>query len=107
MTRTSVIPFLFCLFTVLACSLAKAAEDRPNVIIILADDLAWADVGCYGAEFHETPSLDRLAAEGMRFSNGYAAHMSCSPSRAALLTGRYPARLKITAFIPGLNLSGK
>jgi arylsulfatase A-like enzyme len=79
----------------------------PNIILILADDLAWADVGCYGSTFHETPNLDRLAAEGMRFTNGYAAHMSCSPSRAALLTGRYPARLKITAFIPGPTLSGK
>jgi arylsulfatase A-like enzyme len=83
-------------------------ESRPpNIVIILADDLAWADGGCYGSKFHETPSLDRLAAEGMRFTNGYAAHMSCSPSRAALLTGRYPARLKITAFIPGPSLSGK
>ncbi len=109
MTRiTSRISRLFAL-TVLMCSyqLGQTAADRPNVLIILADDLAWADVGCYGAKFHETPSLDRLAAEGMRFTNGYAAHMSCSPSRAALLTGRYPARLKITAFIPGPTLSGK
>ena len=79
----------------------------PNIVIILADDLAWADVGCYGSKFYETRSIDRLAAEGMRFTNGYAAHMSCSPSRAALLTGRYPARLKITAYIPGPKLSGK
>ena len=86
---------------------ASRAKRPPNIVIILADDLAWADVGCYGSRFHETPSLDRLAAKGMRFTNGYAAHMSCSPSRAALLTGRYPARLKITAFIPGPNLSGK
>ena len=83
------------------------ADRPPNIVIMLADDLAWADVGCYGSKFHETPSLDRLATEGMRFTNGYAAHMSCSPSRAALLTGRYPARLKITAYIPGPNLSGK
>ncbi len=89
------------------CQFGLAATDRPNVVIILADDLAWADVACYGARFHETPSLDRLAGEGMRFTNGYAAHMSCSPSRAALLTGRYPARLKITAYIPGPTLSGK
>ncbi len=86
---------------------AEKSARPPNVVIILADDMAWADVGCYGAKFHETPSLDRLAAEGMRFTNGYAAHMSCSPSRAALLTGRYPARLKITAFIPGPKRSGK
>ncbi len=89
-------------------SSAIASTNRPpNIVIMLADDLAWADVGCYGSKFHETPSLDRLASEGMRFTDGYAAHMSCSPSRAALLTGRYPARLKITAFIPGPRLSGK
>ncbi len=82
-------------------------KQAPNIVIILADDLAWADVGCYGSKFYETRSIDRLAAEGMRFTNGYAAHMSCSPSRAALLTGRYPARLKITAYIPGPKLSGK
>lgn len=90
-----------------ACFQSFAAADRPNVVIILADDLAWADVGCYGAKFHETPSLDRFASEGMRFTNGYAAHPSCSPSRAALLTGRYPARLKITEFIPGSGRNGK
>ena len=95
---------LACLMAVATGFQASAAEnlDRPpNIVIMLADDLAWADVGCYGSSFHETPSLDRLAAEGMRFTNGYAAHMSCSPSRAALLTGRYPPRLKITAYIPG------
>ena len=86
---------------------AKASTSLPNIVIILADDLAWADVGCYGSTFHETPNLDRLAAQGMRFTNGYAAHMSCSPSRAALFTGRYPARLKITAYIPGPTLTGK
>lgn len=86
---------------------ADVSKRPPNIVIILADDLAWADVGCYGSTFHETPNLDRLAAEGMRFTNGYAAHMSCSPSRAALLTGRYPARLKITAYIPGPSLTGK
>ncbi len=87
---------------------AKQTQKRkPNIVIILADDLAWADVGCYGSQFHETPNIDRLASQGMRFTNGYAAHMSCSPSRAALLTGRYPARLKITAYIPGPKRTGK
>ena len=95
------------LFSLAPLNESKAATRPPNVVIILADDLAWADVGCYGAKFHETPRIDQLAAEGMRFTNGYAAHMSCSPSRAALLTGRSPARLKITAYIPGPRLSGK
>lgn len=67
----------------------------PNIVLIVADDLGWADLGCYGADLHETPHLDRLAAEGVRFTNGYAASI-CSPSRASLLTGRHYARLQMT-----------
>jgi arylsulfatase A-like enzyme len=74
----------------------SAAEQRPNIVVILADDLGWADLSCYGSSFHETPNFDALAAEGMRFAQGYASHSYCSPTRAALLTGRNPARLKIT-----------
>ena len=77
------------------------AADRPNVIVILADDLGIADLGCYGNTFHETPHLDRLAKEGMRFTNAYSACTVCSPTRAALLTGLYPARLHITDWIAG------
>jgi arylsulfatase A len=78
------------------------AEDRkPNVVFLLVDDLGWGDFGFRGAEFYETPNIDRLAMEGMRFNNGYAACTVCSPSRAAILTGRYPARLKLTDFITG------
>lgn len=80
---------------------------RPNVIVILADDLGWADLSCYGSTFHETPNLDRLAKQGMRFTQGYAAHSYCSPTRAALLTGCNPARLKITDYIPSNGKSGK
>lgn len=74
-------------------------ETPPNVIVILVDDLGWADVGAYGSAFYETPHIDRLAAEGMQFMDGYAAAAICSPSRAALQTGRYPARLGITDWI--------
>lgn len=64
-----------------------AVEERPNVIFILADDLGWADLGCYGSTFHRTPHLDRLAARGVRFTQAYAAAPLCSPTRASILTG--------------------
>lgn len=75
--------------------------DRPNVVLIVADDLGWADLGCYGSAFHRTPHLDRLAAGGLRWTDAYAACPVCSPTRAALLTGRYPARLNLTDWLPG------
>jgi arylsulfatase A len=79
---------------------AEAAE-RPNVVLIVADDLGWADLGCYGSKFHRTPHLDRLAAEGVRFTDAYAACPVCSPTRAALMTGMYPPRFQITDWLPG------
>lgn len=79
-----------------------AAPARPNVILILADDLGWTDLACYGSKYYETPNIDRLAHDGMRFTQAYSACTVCSPSRAALLTGKYPARLHVTDWIPGL-----
>jgi len=81
---------------------ALAVNPRPpNIVVIVADDLGWADLGAYGSTFHQTPRLDRLAREGLRFSNAYAACPVCSPTRAALLTGRYPPRVGITDYIGG------
>ncbi len=80
---------------------ARSAEVGPNLVLIVADDLGWADLGCYGSRFHQTPNLDRLAKEGMRFTQAYAACPVCSPTRAALLTGKYPARLNLTDWLPG------
>lgn len=71
------------------------AQEKPNIIYILADDLGYKDLGCYGNAFNETPVLDQLAKEGMLFTEAYA-HPACSPSRAALMTGKHPARLQIT-----------
>lgn len=79
---------------------ARADEAKqPNVIFILADDLGWSELGCYGNTFHETPHLDRLAKQGMRFTNAYAAAPVCSPYRAALLTGQHPARIGILDYL--------
>lgn len=75
------------------------ATERPNIIFYLIDDLGWADLQCYGSKFHETPNLDRLAERGMRFTDAYAACPVCSPTRASIMTGKYPARLGITDWI--------
>ncbi len=80
--------------------LAEEAS-KPNFIVFLVDDMGWIDPACYGNPFHETPHIDRLAREGMRFTDAYAAGAVCSPTRASLLTGKTPAALEITDFIPG------
>ena len=77
----------------------QAAALQPNIVLILIDDLGWMDLSCQGSRYYETPNLDRLAAQGMRFTNAYAACAVCSPTRAAVQTGRYPARLGVTDWI--------
>ena len=84
----------------------SAADAAPpaaatNVIVVLVDDLGWRDLSCQGSPYFETPNIDRLAASGMRFTHGYSACTVCSPSRAAMMTGQYPARLHVTDWIPG------
>ncbi len=79
---------------------ASDAPRRPNIVLILADDLGWRDLGCYGADLHETPNLDRLARQGVRFTDAYAMSV-CSPSRSMLLTGKHAARLRITIWAEG------
>lgn len=78
---------------------ARAAARPLNFVFILADDLGWADVGCYGADLHETPNIDRLARMGVRFTDAYAAAPVCSPTRASILTGKHPARLHMTTWL--------
>lgn len=80
---------------------ATAQDAPPNIVIFFADDLGVSDLGCYGRTEHKTPRIDRLAQEGMRFTCAYTAQPICSPSRAALMTGLYPARLQLTNFLNG------
>ncbi|MBM3892056.1 MAG: N-acetylgalactosamine 6-sulfate sulfatase, partial [Verrucomicrobia bacterium] len=98
--------FLFVMLAGWAASTIAADKGRgqtgvsgprpPNVIFILADDLGWRDLGCYGSTYHRTPNLDSLAQRGMRFTQAYAANPLCSPTRASIMTGLYPARIGIT-----------
>ncbi|RZJ72602.1 MAG: DUF4976 domain-containing protein [Flavobacterium sp.] len=74
---------------------------KPNIVIFLIDDLGQQDLSCYGASFYKTPAIDQLASKGVKFSNAYSASTVCSPTRAALMTGKYPARLHITDWITG------
>ena len=97
------LPLLSVLIVLGTIVVTATADDRraPNIVVIMADDLGWADLGCTGSTFYETPHIDKLAAEGIRFAAAYAACPVCSPTRAAAMTGKYPARLKLTDYIPG------
>jgi arylsulfatase A len=96
--HTFTIAVIYCILLITTSSLAQS---RPNIIFILADDLGYMDLGCYGNPYNETPHLDALAKGGIRFTQAYAASTVCSPSRAAIMTGKHPARLKLTNFING------
>src|SRR5213594_1619648 len=74
------------------CALAADAASKPNIVFILADDLGYTDVACYGSKYYETPNIDRLAAQGIRFTDGHACGPNCQPSRAALMSGQYMPR---------------
>jgi len=87
-----------------AAGLGLAAPQRSpklNFLFILIDDMGWRDLGCFGSKYYESPNIDRLASQGMRFTNAYAACCVCSPTRASIVSGKYPARLQLTDWIPG------
>ncbi len=100
MKRDSIIILVLLLFSPL---LTFAVEAKPNFVLFLADDLGWTGLSSFGSDLYETPNLDRLAEQGVKFTNAYAACTVCSPSRAAIITGKYPARLHLTDFIAGQN----
>jgi arylsulfatase A len=88
----------------LAGSLLSADQEtkpKPNIVFILLDDMGWTDLGCFGSKFYQSPNIDRLAAQGIKFTEAYAACPVCSPTRASILTGKYPARLHLTDWLPG------
>lgn len=84
-----------------ACSAPLQTPDKPNIVFIMADDMGWADLPVYGNKFNEAPHLTRMAEEGIRFTNAYAACPVCSPTRASIQSGQYPARVGVIDFIPG------
>lgn len=104
MRSVALIPLLLSIY--LLPRLANAADKPLNFIVILVDDLGWMDLSCQGSDYYRTPNVDRLAQEGMRFTNGYAACAVCSPTRAALQTGRYPGRIGVTDWIRSMFQRG-
>ena len=101
--KTIVKSALMCLVALVlsVASSAAHAADTPNIVLVFIDDMGWGDVGCYGNDFIETPHIDQLATEGMRFTDFYAAGAVCSPTRCAVQSGQNQARIGITAHIPG------
>ncbi len=100
------------ILSVIVCGMSLGAEAReeaeqPNILFILIDDMGWMDLGCYGNTLHQTPNIDRLAEEGVRFTQAYAAAHVCSPTRGSIMTGKYPAKTHITDWIPGWQNPGK
>jgi arylsulfatase A len=101
--RLAVTAVLFGLVAPAVLAGQVSSQERPNFLFILADYLGRHQLGCYGSKYYETPSIDRLAAQGMKFTRAYSAAPICSPTRASLMTGKYPARVRVTDFIPGSN----
>lgn len=93
--------FVLCLCVSVSLSAQQHKPSKPNIIFILADDLGWKDLSCYGSTFYETPNLDKLAAEGVLFTDSYASCNVCSPSRSSIMTGQYPVHTGITDWIKG------
>ncbi|UCS94448.1 sulfatase [Echinicola marina] len=105
MRYTFLISLAIIAFGLFSCE--QEEQQAPNIVFILVDDLGWADLACYGSEFYETPNIDKLASQGMRFTSAYAASPVCSPTRASIMTGKYPSRIDITDWIPGQDPKGR
>ncbi len=104
MTKTFFFRAIVCLVAAVALAtsaVAGEAAKKPNIVFILTDDLGGTDLACFGSRFYETPNIDRLCAQGMKFTDAYSACTVCSPTRASILTGQYPARLHLTDWIAG------
>lgn len=99
MTKRNALFVGFIGILLMTCDTVSTEESKPNFLFILADDLGYADLSCMGSKYYETPNIDQIAAEGTIFTNGYAACQVCSPSRASIMTGKFPARHDITVHI--------
>ena len=93
--------FVACCCLLLIAAGTHAESSKPNFVFILMDDMGTTDLGCYGSKFYQSPNIDKLASEGVKFTQAYAACPVCSPTRASILTGKYPARLNLTDWLPG------
>src|SRR5688572_16513530 len=105
MTRRCLVPASLALCSLLPAAAPRAQEPaarKPNIVYIMADDLGYTDVACYGSKYYETPNIDRLAAQGMKFTSGYTCGPNCQPTRAALLSGQYGPRTG-TYTVGGIN----
>ena len=105
--KNNVKKILISIYLIIISCNSKSLYEHPNVLIILADDLGWSQLGCYGSSFYDTPNIDKLALRGIKFNNAYSSASICSPTRAAIMTGKYPARLGLTDFIPGNSPKNK
>ncbi len=106
MKKVTFIGIVFSAVLVGGCSSPRLEDSaKPNIVFIVADDLGWADLGCYGADLHETPCLDKLAEKSLIFTSSYSAAPVCSPTRASILTGKYPARLNFTIWSEAASVS--
>ncbi|TWU38548.1 sulfatase [Novipirellula artificiosorum] len=94
------IVLLFVSLMIVMATSSRADAEHHNIVLFLIDDLGWMDLGCQGSTYYKTPHIDELAAEGVRFTDAYAACAVCSPTRASILTGKYPARLLLTDWLP-------
>ncbi|WP_154858529.1 sulfatase [Cyclobacterium xiamenense] len=97
MNRYTLFGFLWLYLSTFSMVAAQGNSGRPNIVLILADDLGWSDLGCYGSSYYETPNIDRFAAEALRFTDAYSSAPVCAPTRAALMTGKSPGQLRLTA----------
>src|SRR5437870_5119406 len=102
MKRLSALLLLAALLALASNPARAQAPRRPNIVFILADDLGYTDVGCFGSKYYETPNIDRLATQGMKFTSGYTCGSNCQPTRAALMSGQYGARTGVYT-VGGIN----
>lgn len=96
-----ILVFVFIQIGIFVCHSSKKTHNKPNVVFIVVDDLGWKDISAYGSDYYQTPNVDRLVADGIKFTDSYAACTVCSPTRASIMTGKYPATLNCTDWIEG------